>query len=47
MIIPIGISDGIAIVLETRSASVKRDAPRRKEKGISILLSGPINILIT
>lgn len=47
VIIPTGISIGEKIVLDTVSAAVRNDAPRRKEDGRMILLSTPIIILST
>lgn len=47
VIIPTGISIGAKIVLDTVSAAVRNDAPRRKEQGRMIRLSTPIIILST
>ena len=47
VIIPTGISIGAKIVLDTVSAAVRNDAPRRKEHGRMIRLSTPIIILRT
>src|SRR3972149_6461675 len=41
VIIPTGISIGAKIVLDTVSAAVRNDAPRRKEQGRMIRLSTP------